>query len=69
MVHVSMLTWHFVITETWDGNLNVDYLGTRSDSGVGELDTVHQESVLAPRARRFTHAENGCALPLKPSPC
>lgn len=46
MVHISMLRWHFVITETWDGSLNVDYLGTRLESGVGELVTVHLSQLL-----------------------
>lgn len=36
-----MLSWHFVITETWDGSPNRDCLGTLSDSEVGELVTVH----------------------------
>lgn len=46
MVHISMLRWHFVITETWDGSLNMDYLGTRLESGVGELVTVHLSQLL-----------------------
>lgn len=67
MVHVVLLIWHFGITEIWDASLNVDYLGTCSNSHMGELVTVH-ESVLGPRAGRFTHDEDGCAQPLGPSP-
>lgn len=35
MVHVLMLIWHFGMTETWDGSLNVDYLGMCSNSHIG----------------------------------